>query len=132
MKRMFAFAFLVAASCGCSSSGRLEPVVQAPAGGVALRGAGATFPYMLYRRWFAAYRDAHPDVAIAYDSVGSGEGVRRFMGLTVKDEERVDFGASDAAMTDEQIAQARARRRSVPATAEVLRWRTVCRISLRS
>jgi phosphate transport system substrate-binding protein len=91
--------------------------VQAPAGGVLLRGAGATFPSLLYKKWFAGYRDAHPDVAVAYDVVGSGEGVRRFMGKAVKDEDIVDFGASDAAMADEQIAQTPRGAIMVPATA---------------
>jgi phosphate transport system substrate-binding protein len=51
------------------------------------------------------YEQNHPQTSITYDAVGSGEGIRRFIGANVKDEERVDFGASDAAMTDEQIAQ---------------------------
>jgi len=79
--------------------------VEAPAGGILLRGAGATFPSLLYKKMFAEYHAAHPDAAISYDAVGSGEGIRRFIGKGVKEEEKVDFGASDAAMTDEQIAQ---------------------------
>jgi phosphate transport system substrate-binding protein len=78
--------------------------VQAPAGGVLLRGAGATFPSLLYKRWFAQYPKDHPSVAIAYDSVGSGEGVRRFIGHGVDPKDQVDFGASDAAMTDKELA----------------------------
>jgi phosphate transport system substrate-binding protein len=70
-----------------------------------LKGAGATFPSLLYKRWFATYEHDHPQTAISYDAVGSGEGVRRFIGRNIKDEESIDFGASDAAMTDEQIAE---------------------------
>jgi phosphate transport system substrate-binding protein len=88
-----------------------------PVGGILLRGAGATYPSLLYKKWFAEYQAAHPDVAITYDTVGSGEGVRRFIGIGVKDEEKVDFGASDAAMTDEQIAQVNGGALMVPATA---------------
>ena len=56
-------------------------------------------------------------MAIAYDAVGSGEGVRRFIGNGVKEEDRVDFGASDAAMTDEHMAQVSKGALLVPATA---------------
>jgi phosphate transport system substrate-binding protein len=88
-----------------------------PPGGVLLRGAGATFPSLLYRKWFAEYQATHPDVAITYDAVGSGEGVRRFIGNGVKQEDAVDFGASDAAMRDEQIAQVARGALLIPVTA---------------
>jgi phosphate transport system substrate-binding protein len=69
----------------------------------ALQGAGATFPAPLYRKWIAKYHQAHPDVEISYDEVGSGEGVRRFLGESPK---AVDFAGSDAALSPEQIRQA--------------------------
>jgi phosphate transport system substrate-binding protein len=100
-------ALLLAATAvlgGCSFSDRGNVEAKAPAGGVLLKGAGATFPSPLYQRWFATYQGSHPKTAISYDAVGSGEGVRRFTGSNVKPEETVDFGASDAAMSDEQIA----------------------------
>jgi len=75
-----------------------------PAGGVLLRGAGATFPSPLYDEWFRRYQADHPGRVIAYDAVGSGEGIRRFLGSAVPDEERVDFGASDAALQDQEMA----------------------------
>ncbi len=78
---------------------------KAPAGGILLEGAGATFPSVLYWKWFAAYRQQHPDTVVAYDAVGSGEGIRRFIGQDIRDEDKVDFGASDAAMQDEQMAR---------------------------
>jgi phosphate transport system substrate-binding protein len=79
--------------------------VEAPPGGVLLRGAGATFPSLLYKKWFAEYQRTHPGVAISYDAAGSGEGVSRFNGHGIKEADAVDFGASDAAMTDEQISR---------------------------
>src|SRR5271163_4744769 len=65
---------------------------------VTLNASGATFPALLYQRWFAEYNKAHPDVRVNYQGVGSGAGIKSFTeGLT-------DFGASDAAMTDAEIA----------------------------
>jgi phosphate transport system substrate-binding protein len=65
---------------------------------ITLNSSGATFPAPLYGRWFAEYNKLHPDVQINYQSVGSGQGIKSFVGgLT-------DFGASDAAMSDADIA----------------------------
>ena len=119
-------AVLVLASLlsGCSASGgvptreeaaRQKPVV--PEGGILLEGAGATFPAMLYKKWFSTYQFGHPKNVIAYDTVGSGEGIRRFIGQNVKDEDRIDFGASDAAMRDEEIAKVSGGAILVPVTA---------------
>ncbi len=71
-----------------------------PSGGIDLVGAGATFPYPLYRRWFAEYRDA-AGVRINYFSVGSGEGIRLLL------EENVDFGATDRPLRADERARAR-------------------------
>jgi phosphate transport system substrate-binding protein len=95
---------LTAALTGCSSPDQIAEAT-APAGSVLLRGAGATLPSPLYKEWFTAYQSGHPDTVVTYDGVGSGEGIRRFLGKNVKPEELVDFGASDAAMRDEEIAQ---------------------------
>jgi phosphate transport system substrate-binding protein len=81
-----------------------KPKPTVPPGGILLQGAGATFPAVLYDEWFHRYGNAHPQTVIAYDEVGSGEGVRRFVGRSAEDDERVDFGASDAAMRDDEIA----------------------------
>lgn len=86
----------------------------APKGSLVLRGAGATFPAPLYEKWIQAYRQAHPEVAISYEGVGSGEGQRRFLA------DAVDFGASDAALSDEQMARVRSGVRLVPVTAGIL------------
>lgn len=97
---------LSGALVGCSaSSGGTKPKPVVPAGGVLLQGAGATFPSVLYQKWFANYQKEHPTTVISYDAVGSGEGIHRFLGKGIKDEDRVDFGASDAAMRDEDMAK---------------------------
>lgn len=93
------------------------PKPHIPPGGVLLQGAGATFPAVLYQKWFAAYQQQHPQTVVAYDAVGSGEGIRRFVGRAVGQDDRVDFGASDAAMQDEQMASVKAGTILVPATA---------------
>ena len=68
---------------------------------VMINGAGATFPYPLYSKWFDAYQKVDADAKINYQSVGSGSGIKQFSDKTV------DFGASDAPMTDEQLAKAK-------------------------
>ncbi|HUB68268.1 MAG TPA: phosphate ABC transporter substrate-binding protein PstS [Candidatus Methylacidiphilales bacterium] len=71
---------------------------MAQADTVTLNASGATFPAPLYQRWFAEYNKIHPDVQVNYQGTGSGAGIKAFTGgLT-------DFGASDAAMTDTEIA----------------------------
>ena len=64
-----------------------------------ITGAGATFPYPIYSKWFDAFKQAHPGVQINYQSLGSGAGIRQLEAGTV------DFGASDMPMTDEQIGK---------------------------
>jgi phosphate transport system substrate-binding protein len=66
-----------------------------------LNGAGATFPYPMYSKWFSEYHNAHPDVEINYQSIGSGGGIRQVM------EGTVDFGASDGPMSDKQLADSK-------------------------
>lgn len=63
----------------------------------AINAAGATFPAPIYQKWFEEYRQAHSDVQINYQPIGSGGGIRQLTNGTV------DFGASDMPMTDEQI-----------------------------
>jgi phosphate transport system substrate-binding protein len=65
-----------------------------------LNGAGATFPYPIYSKWFSEYHKVHSDVQINYQSLGSGAGIRQVT------EGTVDFGASDMPMTDEQLKEA--------------------------
>jgi phosphate transport system substrate-binding protein len=64
---------------------------------ITLQGTGATFPAPLYQKWFSEYNKLHPEVQINYQALGSGAGVKQFQqGL-------VNFGASDAAMTDAEM-----------------------------
>ncbi len=63
-----------------------------------LTGAGATFPNIIYQDWILTYNQQHKDVQLNYQSIGSGGGIKQFT------EKTVDFGGSDAPMTDEQIA----------------------------
>src|SRR5262245_41048161 len=101
MGRFVCFFGAVAAltiSNGCSSSEQRNLGSAAYERAVVLKGAGATFPAPLYQQWFATYQADHPGTVVTYDVVGSGEGVRRFIGRNVKDEEKIDFGASDGAM----------------------------------
>jgi phosphate transport system substrate-binding protein len=65
-----------------------------------LNGAGATFPYPIYSKWFSEYRNLHPNIQFNYQSIGSGGGIRQVIAGTV------DFGASDGPMTDQQLAEA--------------------------
>jgi phosphate transport system substrate-binding protein len=73
-----------------------------------LNGAGATFPYPMYSKWFSEYHKAHPDIQINYQSIGSGGGIRQVLAGTV------DFGASDGPMTDEQLQEAKTKILHVP------------------
>jgi phosphate transport system substrate-binding protein len=63
-----------------------------------INGAGATFPYPIYAKWFDEYHKVNPKAQINYQSIGSGGGIRQLQTGTV------DFGASDSPMTDEQLA----------------------------
>lgn len=73
-----------------------------------LNGAGATFPYPMYSKWFSEYHKAHPDIEINYQSIGSGGGIRQVLAGTV------DFGASDGPMTDQQLAESKVKILHVP------------------
>jgi len=77
-------------------------------GQTTLNGAGATFPYPMYSKWFSEYNKLHPDVQINYQSIGSGGGIRQVLNGTV------DFGASDGPMSDEQLAQSKTKILHVP------------------
>src|SRR5262249_43152940 len=71
-----------------------------PLNSVDIQGAGATFPAPLYKRWFLEYFHRHPDVRVNYQAIGSGAGIRQFTA------DLVEFGASDAAMSDKEIEEA--------------------------
>ncbi len=73
-----------------------------------LNGAGATFPYPIYSKWFSEYHASHPDIEINYQSIGSGGGIRQITSGTV------DFGASDGPMSDEQLASSKVKIVHIP------------------
>ncbi|HLC21415.1 MAG TPA: phosphate ABC transporter substrate-binding protein PstS [Candidatus Methylomirabilis sp.] len=73
-----------------------------------MNGAGATFPYPLYSKWFDEYAKLDQSARFNYQSIGSGGGIRQIIARTV------DFGATDGPMTDEQLKQARGELFHVP------------------
>jgi phosphate transport system substrate-binding protein len=76
-----------------------------------LQGSGASFPAPIYGRWFKEFSTKYPETRVNYQATGSGAGVKAFI------EGQTDFGASDAAMTDEEIKQAKDNVVLVPITA---------------
>jgi phosphate transport system substrate-binding protein len=109
------------AGCGTSGSNGGSSVVVPPAtqgsssvvintpvantgggnsGSITINGAGATFPFPLYSRWFYDYAFVDPAVKFNYQAIGSGGGIKQITAKTV------DFGASDAILTDEQLSAA--------------------------
>ena len=87
--RTFAGAFAIAV-CGATLAAQ----------NVQINGAGATFPYPIYSKWFSEYNKLHPEVRINYQSIGSGGGIRQITNRTVF------FGATDGPMTQEQLLAA--------------------------
>jgi phosphate transport system substrate-binding protein len=78
----------------CSGGGTGTGTTGSP---IHLQGAGATFPNPLYQKWLSEYSKLYPNVRIDYQSIGSGGGIKQIQAQTV------DFGASDAPMTDEDL-----------------------------
>jgi phosphate transport system substrate-binding protein len=100
--KLAALIFFVAA-CSKGDGNNSSAASSTPSsvgGGADLTGAGATFPYPIYSKWFSDYATA-TGVKINYQSIGSGGGVRQIS------EETVDFGASDGPMSDEELAKAK-------------------------
>src|SRR4026209_2338890 len=97
-----ALAAAVAVACG----GNTEPVTANSSSGSAtsealqINGAGATFPYPIYSKWFSEYNTLHPNIRINYQSIGSGGGIPQGTNQTVF------FGATDGPMTDAQLKAA--------------------------
>ncbi len=103
----------VACKGGDSTSGGASSASSgssAPAGDVSLNGSGASFPQPLYAKWIEAYQSQEKHTKINYQSVGSGAGIKNISDKTV------DFGASDAPMSDEQLAKAGGKIIHVPTT----------------
>jgi phosphate transport system substrate-binding protein len=92
----------VAAGCG---GGNTQPVTANNSGSstsetLQINGAGATFPYPIYSKWFSEYNTLHPNIRINYQSIGSGGGIQQVTNQTVF------FGATDGPMTEEQLKAA--------------------------
>lgn len=80
-------------------------------GQMLINGAGATFPYPLYSKWFDAYTQVDPSVRFNYQSIGSGGGQKQILQQTV------DFGASDGPMSDDNLAKAPGKLLHIPTVA---------------
>ena len=81
------------------SQGQFDPAkLKKP---LLINGGGASFPYILYSKWFLEYRKVAPDIMINYRSIGSGGGIRQFLTGTL------DFGATDVPMQKEQIQKSK-------------------------
>jgi phosphate transport system substrate-binding protein len=76
-----------------------------------INGAGATFPYPIYSKWFNEYAKVDPNVRFNYQSIGSGGGQKQILSQTV------DFGASDGPMSDENLAKAPSKLLHIPTVA---------------
>src|SRR5882762_9765951 len=96
---------ILAIALFCVSCTDTDRTQAAPpqAGLVLINGAGATFPYPIYSKWFNEYHKKFPQIQINYQSIGSGGGIRQVI------EGTVDFGATDGPMTDEQLKQAKSK-----------------------
>jgi phosphate transport system substrate-binding protein len=102
-RRSLLIAALAAWSCGGSKSDSdttTPAAATATDAGADLTGAGATFPYPLYRAWISSFH-AKTNAKVNYQNIGSGGGIKQLQ------EQTVDFGASDAPMTDEELAGAK-------------------------
>jgi phosphate transport system substrate-binding protein len=103
-------AMLVASACNAAATpggssgpnlpGASPTPTPPPAGSIQINGAGATFPFPLYSRWFYEYAFVDPSVKFNYQSIGSGGGIKQIT------EKTVDFGASDAILNADQFTAA--------------------------
>ena len=80
-------------------------------GQMTINGAGATFPYPIYSKWFDAYAKVDPSVRFNYQSIGSGGGQKQILAQTV------DFGASDGPMSDDNLSKAPGKLLHIPTVA---------------
>jgi phosphate transport system substrate-binding protein len=89
MTKKLALAALL--TLGFSTASAADPLL--------ITGAGATFPFPLYSKWFSEYNKLYPDIRFNYQSIGSGGGIQQFTAGTV------DFGATDAPMSDAELVK---------------------------
>src|SRR6476619_4735753 len=97
---LLSLALLAACGDGGKKTSDSAAPAQATSSGADLTGAGATFPYPIYSKWFSDYA-AKTGVKINYQSIGSGGGIRQLS------ERTVDVGATDAPMSDAELAKAK-------------------------
>src|SRR2546427_10701277 len=102
MKRVVLILALALLGISCAGSERTQAAAP-PADQILINGAGATFPYPIYSKWFNEYHRKSPQIQINSQSIGSGGGIRQVI------EGTVDFGATDGPMTDEQLKQAKSK-----------------------
>jgi phosphate transport system substrate-binding protein len=97
---LFVSVFLWIVACQPSpETGTDSPTPSTATTTVVLNGTGADFPFFIYQRWFSEYSRLHPNVQINYQPTGSAVGIQQIVSETI------DFGASDIAMTDDEMAQ---------------------------
>jgi phosphate transport system substrate-binding protein len=102
MKKMILFLL----GCGCLFAAQTGAQAQ-----LLINGAGATFPYPIYSKWFDEYAKLDPSVRFNYQSIGSGGGQKQIIARTV------DFGASDGPMSDDNLAKAPGKILHIPTVA---------------
>ena len=100
LRRRIFFGLAIALGLSANASGQMM-----------INGAGATFPYPIYSKWFDEYAKVDPSVRFNYQSIGSGGGQKQILSQTV------DFGASDGPMSDENLAKAPGKILHVPTVA---------------
>lgn len=104
--RLAVAATIVLAACSNNS-----PIASTASAQMLINGAGATFPYPIYSKWFDEYAKVDPSVRFNYQSIGSGGGQKQILAQTV------DFGASDGPMSDENLAKAKTKLLHIPTVA---------------
>lgn len=96
-RALFAALVSIAAALALACGNSNDNNTTNNSGAVRLQGAGATFPNPLYQKWLSEYKKVNSSASVDYQSVGSGAGVKQFT------ERTVDFGATDLAMTDDEL-----------------------------
>ncbi len=98
-------------ACNLLASLLLTCLAATASAQMTINGAGATFPYPIYSKWFDAYAKVDPSVRFNYQSIGSGGGQKQILAQTV------DFGASDGPMSDDNLAKAPGKLLHIPTVA---------------
>jgi len=99
---------------GCEQSADADPATSSTEATLRISGAGSSFAAPIFNKWFEVYASAHPDLALDYDSVGSGEGIDRFLAGNV------DIGATDAPLRPDHAAEVGGPYLQLPVTAGMI------------